>query len=188
MKLKTIFLGVLVLVVTLSFVSSEVGVGISPSKIVEQVEGGKTKQVQVLVFNTGDSDMELNAYLEGEIAEFGLVIPTNQVVSPEPKPHELPIKNGKIFIIEFNAPAVRDVRTYTGSISIIGSGTAGSTFGGSVGVTSKIELVVLPSKSFFSLIKPLYYLLAGIIILLIVIIWFLKKKGLNISFKNTKSK
>lgn len=181
---KGVIVSVFALIILISFASAEVGVGISPSKMIIQVEGGKTSiPYELLIFNTGDYNMEISLSVDGEIAGMTKIEPENAIISPEPKPHELPIKNGKTFIVTFKPPATNKDVVYTGSISAVGSPTAGSQFGGGVGVAAQIELRVTPTKSIFARIPKIYYFILAAIIILILIVYLLKKAGLNISFK-----
>ena len=163
---------------------ADVGVGLSPSRVVLEVEGGKTQQIDLLVFNSGDYPMEISLNSEGDIADFTEIEPKSITVEPEPKPQSLPIKNGKTFIVRFKPPATREKKTYEGTISATGKPTGGSSFGGSVGVATKVELIVTPTVSMFAFITITHILIAGIIILLIIIILLLRKAGF--SFKIEK--
>jgi|TARA_B100000315_G_C14535885_1_gene568405 hypothetical protein len=172
----------------LVLISAEVGVGISPSKIVEQIQSGEDSSYEFLVFNTGDIPIDIKIVVEGDIADFTTAEPKKKIVQPEPRPIALPIKNGETFIVTFNPPSKGKEVRYEGSISAIGTLISGSSFGGSVGVASKVELIVIPPKSIFAFITLTHWIIFGIIVLLILIFWVLKKEGLSISFKNKKKK
>jgi len=173
--------------VVIQSVSADVGVGISPSKFLLEMPGGKTQQHEILIFNPGDGPLKVSLNIEGEIAEFTTVSPESEVLSPEPIPHERPIKNGKKFIVKFSPPASRFVKTYTGSISATG-GPSGGQFGGNVGVATIVELTVTPPRSFLDYITKTHVIIAGMIILFILLLVVLRKAGLKISFdkKNLK--
>ncbi|MDP3741963.1 MAG: hypothetical protein Q8R15_01475, partial [Candidatus Micrarchaeota archaeon] len=70
-----------------SVASADVGIGVSPSRIVMQVEGGQTQEVQLLFFNTGDDSIQVSVGIDGSIAPFTQVFPAIETVEPEPKPH-----------------------------------------------------------------------------------------------------
>lgn len=187
MKMKNrILIFVLVLFSLISSINiayASVGVGISPSKVVLQVEGGKVQEIDLLIFNSGDIPLEISLSSEGDIAKFTQIEPGSVIVEPEPQPHALPIKNGKTFIVKFTPPATGEVKKYTGTISATGSPTAGSQFGGSVGVATRVELMVTPTKSIFAFITTEYLIIAGAIILLIIIILLLRRAGFRLKFE-----
>ena len=116
-----------IILVALSFQAAyaAVGVGISPSKMVLELESGQTKTVDLLVFNTGDNSMEISMSVEGDIKQFTQITPEKLPVAPEPKPHALPIKNGQSFTITFTAPAGTAAGKYTGTIAAPGSPSTG---------------------------------------------------------------
>ena len=169
--------------VSVGIVYAAVGVGVSPSKIVLQIEGGKPQEIDFLVFNSGDSPLEISLSSEGDIAEFTEIEPKSVVVEPEPQPHELPIKNGKTFMVKFTPPATGEVRKYIGTISATGNPSAGSRFGGSVSVAAQVELTVTPSASIFAFITTTHLIIAGMIILLTTIVLLLKKSGLKLKLE-----
>lgn len=168
---------------SVSLVSAAVGVGLSPSRVNLQVVGGEMLELDLLVFNTGDSTMDLGIVVEGAIKDFTVVDLSSLSIDPEPKPHELPIKNGRTFNVKFNPPVSRKIVTYTGTIVAV-SGTSGeSQFGGSVGVATQVILTVVPPKSFFDYIELIHLIIAGFIIAIIVVIVLLKKSGFTIKFE-----
>jgi len=173
---------IIISIIVSSTVYAAVGVGVSPSKMRFQVEGGKTQRMELLLYNTGDYDLELGVKLEGDIAEIATATPEKVTVKPEPKPHEMPIKNGKKVTITFTPPATRRTKTYTGKIAASGT-PKGVQLGGSVGVASLVEMIVTPTPSILAFITPIHILVAGIIIGLIIIILILWKLGLKIEFK-----
>ncbi len=176
-KMKKIIFLLTLFIFIVNIAYADVGVGLSPSRVVLEVEGGKTQQIDLLVFNSGDYLMEVGLSSEGDIADFTEIEPTSIIIEPEPKPQALPIKNGKTFIVKFKPPATRESKTYTGTISATGKPTGGSSFGGSVGVATKVELIVTPTVSMFAFITTTHILVAGIIILLIIIILLFRKAG-----------
>src|SRR3989338_4158519 len=107
-------------------VLADVGVGAQPSKIRQAVESGSIYETSVLVFNSGDNEMDISVTPEGEIAAFAEVTPQSYRIEPEPKPHTLPAKYGKMFTVKFNVPLVRKPITYRGTLSAIGNPATGS--------------------------------------------------------------
>lgn len=187
MRMKLGIIAILFLVgINLCLVSAAVGVGLSPSKLNLQVVGGEVQEIELLVFNTGDRDMELNIIVEGDIADIATIDPESLVVSPEPMPHELPIKNGKTFKVYITPPVSSKTIVYSGTIAAVGSPNSGSQFGGSVGVATQVTLTVIPPSSFFDKITMTQKIIVGSILLLVLLIVVLKKMGLSISFGNKK--
>ncbi|MCF7910579.1 hypothetical protein K9L16_02820 [Candidatus Pacearchaeota archaeon] len=166
-----------------SIISAEVGVGISPSKLKFQIIGGSEYEQEITVFNTGTYDSEIFLVAEGDIAGFTEITPKSVVVSPEPKPHELPLKNSQTFLVKFDPPSVAEKTTYSGSLSAVGSGSSDSTFGGKVGVTAQVVIENVPSDSFFSKISQTHVIITCIIIILILIFFVLKDTDISIKFK-----
>ena len=152
-------------------VLADVGVGISPTKIVLNMESGKSQQVDFLMFNSGDSPLNVNVNLEGDIAKIGTVsgVSGNDVIQPEPLPHQLPIKNGKTFSVTFSPSMAFFEKKYSGTISVSGSPVDGSQFGGSVGVAAQADITVTPSASS----KAVLY---GAIVLVVIIAFLCWKK------------
>jgi hypothetical protein len=178
----------LFLILVGTIVSADVGVGISPSKVALQVEGGKTQQLELIVFNTGDNDMKISLIADGDIATFTKIEPLSETIKPEPKPHSLPIKNGKTFVVTFSPGITSSEKKYMGSMSAVGSPSEGSQFGGNVAVASQIELLVSPSSFFANLLSTKNLIILGIIVLIIIIIILLKRSGFRIEFKKNKNK
>lgn len=185
LKLKMIVL-ILVFLLNIYLVYADVGVGISPSKIVLQIEGGSFKELDLLIFNSGDDAMDISFNIEGEIAKFTTFDQKSILVEPEPKPHTLPIKNGKKLIVKFIPPVSKETKKYIGSISATGTPTSDSQFGGSVGVASQVELIVTPTSSIFEFISFNHLIFIGIFLLLVILILVLKKAGLKIKFEKNK--
>ena len=165
---------------------ASVGLGISPSRMIEEIPSGETTQYEFLVFNTGDDLIEVNLVVEGDFVDFTEFSHETLTLEPEPKPHELPIKNGETILVSFTPPASSKSKEYIGSIAIVGSPATGSTFGGSVGVSTRVTLITIPPKSIFSYITTKHLIYSGIIVLLIVIFFLLKRAGLKIEFKKKK--
>lgn len=178
---------ILAIILILPLVNASIGIGISPSKINLQIESGKTQEIELLVFNTGDKILDIGLNVEGDIKEFTTIEPSSLSVEPEPAPQELPIKNGKTFKIKFNPSAVFNDKKYTGKITATGSSGSGSQFGGNVGVATQVELLVTPSKSILAFLTETNLIIVGVIvlaiILIILIIYFLKKSRLRIRFE-----
>jgi len=181
-KILTLLILILAAILMSSIAYAAVGVGISPSKMVLQVEGGKTQQMEILVYDTGDYPMNLNIGVEGDLAEITQIEPTAVYVDPEPKPIVMPIKNGKKVTITFIPPATRTPRIYTGKVTAAG-GVASGQFGGSVGVATLVELRVTKTPSIFAFITSTHILVAGIILGVIIIILLLWRLGLKIEFR-----
>jgi len=182
MKLKLLIILVLVFFGLIQMISADVGVGISPSKMIIQLEGGRTHEFELMVFNVGSDPMKLSFVVEGTLSEITEVeYDENLLVDPEPQPHELPIKNGKTVLVRFTPPASGE--EYEGTISALGSAGGGSTFGGSVGVASKIKIIVIPPESIFAFVTITHLIIAGVIVFLVLLFFILKKMGLKIGFK-----
>jgi hypothetical protein len=163
-----IFLSVMILV---SLASAEVGLGVSPSKIRLAVNGGESQEIEMLVFNSGDNPLDVQLVAEGDIAKYVEITPAGTIsLEPEPKPHALPIKNGKTFIIKFNPPMTFTTKTLTGKISAVGSPTAEMQFGGSIGVAMQVELIVSPSGTGY-----IWYIVIGVLAALAIIVWLMKR-------------
>jgi hypothetical protein len=162
--------------------AAEVGVGISPTKVALQFESGKEHHFSLLVFNSGDSNLDITLSAEGEIAQYVSFEPTQSSVEPEPRPHALPIRNGENFVVTFDAPRVSKPTKYVGSISATGTPGAGSQFGGSVGVATQVEITVVPAESSFNRIPPVYLYIAAGIVALVVIVFALRRMHMHISF------
>jgi hypothetical protein len=189
MKSKIFFILVLGLAIaSLQFINADVGVGISPSKAVEQIEGGQEREIEFLVFNTGTDDIFITLSVAGDIAKFVTIEKVSDTISPEPIPHKLPIKNGKVFLVKLSPPATSNEKTYEGTISAIGSPSASSQFGGSVGVASQVQIIVTPTKTFLSYLTITHYIIIAAIVVMAFLIWFLRRAGFKVSFKGKRRK
>lgn len=181
---------ILAIILILPLASASIGIGISPSKINLQIESGKTQEIELLVFNTGDKILDISLNVEGDIKEFTTVEPSILSVEPEPAPQELPIKNGKIFKIKFNPSAAFSDKKYTGKITATGSSSSSSQFGGNVGVATQVELMVVTSGFVSAFFTKTNLIICGVIVLVIIliilIIYLLKKYGLKIRFEKEK--
>lgn len=184
---KYFVLGIL-LIFSLILVSAEVGLGISPSKMKEQVVAGDTYTYSFLVFNTGSQDIEVSLVVDGEIAEFATVQTPLLTISPEPSPHEFPIKNGVSFNVVFEMPKSMGDKAYTGTVSAVGKAASGSQFGGSVAVSSQVEFVSLSPDSIFSKLETKYYFIILGFIVLILLIYLLKRAGFHMEFSSNNKK
>src|SRR3989338_9394761 len=180
MKKALVLLVALIAVIS---VYADVGVGVSPSKTVIQVEGGEVHELTLLVFNSGDDPLEITLSTEGNIASFTTVETKKILVDPEPKPHELPIKNGKEVKVRMKPPATSKPVTYTGTINAVGSVATGQQFGGSVGVATQIEVQVTPSKSFWAFVTTTHLLIGAILLVLLALFLLLRRMGLHIRFE-----
>ena len=142
---KQFLLGMMIVfLVGLVSASSLVGVGVTPSKMELNLVGGETKDIELLVFNTGDGPNEVVLSAEGDIASFVTFEPATAILDPEPMPHTLPIKNGKIFHIKFKAPAEKESKNYVGLISASTLPAKEQGFSGSVGSAVQVKLTVNP--------------------------------------------
>ena len=177
-KIYSIFVLAFVSLVLAMPAFSNVGIGVSPSRIILQADAGSTQEIELLVFNTGDTPLDATISFEGDIAQFSTSSPEKYTIQPEPVPHALPIKNGVTYIVKIKLPNEAG-KTYKGTIAATGSLVSGSQFGGSVGVATQIEITTSPAKSFT--IDTIYLIAIAIIIALIIIILLVKKSG--ISFK-----
>ncbi len=184
-KKRLSLLGILLLasLIFSNLIYADFGVGISPTRIVIEIQAGEPHQLSLLVFNSGDEQMNISVTASGEIEEFTKIEPGYGLIEPEPKPHAMPIKNGQNFIVTFDPASNRDIKTYTGSISAIGTPLAGSQLGGSVGVATQVEIRVLPPKSIFAFVKPLHIIILVIVALIVILFFTLWKMGLKISFQ-----
>jgi hypothetical protein len=188
-----VFRGILIIlamILILPLANASVGLGISPSKINLEMESGKTQEMELLVFNTGDKTLDISLNVEGDISEFTTVEPLVLTVEPEPVPQELPIKNGKKFKITFKPTASLSDKKYTGKITAVGNAGAGSQFGGNVGVATQVQLNVVSTKLFSAFFTKTNLIIGAIIvsviIVLILLILFIKKSGMKIKFEKKK--
>ena len=184
-KLISVFASFLLSACLLSAVSANVGVGMSPSKVVIQIEGGKSMDYSFLVFNSGDNPLIIGLEASGDIAEFTTIAENGFLVEPEPLPHALPIKNGRTISVKFSPPATGMKTTITGMITAAGSAPKDAQFGGNVAVATPVEIIVTPSASVLSYITPQYWGLALLVIAVIAILFLLKKAGIKISIERT---
>lgn len=182
---KAFLLTAIFLVLAVSMLDASVGIGVSPSKSVLQVESGTTQTAELLVFNSGDAPMQITLTADGDIAQFTTIEPSNYTILPEPMPHTLPIKNGRTFTVTFKPPASSEKKTYLGMLSAVGNLGQGSTLGGSVSVASQVELQVLPAKSFLDTIPPAYWVY-GLALLVVAAVLYKKRKSLLAAAKAFK--
>jgi hypothetical protein len=161
-----------------SFVSSAVGVGVSPSRINLEVEAGKVQELEFLVFNIGDKPIDIYLKAEGDISQFTIVDPVTLTIEPEPTPHELPIKNGKTFKVEFVPKKSMSGKSYSGTIVAIGSSGSASQFGGNVGVASQVNIaVVSPVEKSSVSASMVMAIVAGLVIIFLIGFLLIKKKN-----------
>lgn len=165
---------------------ADVGVGLSPSKIILQIEGGTKQDFQFLAFNSGDYPLDISLSVSGDIVKFTKIGDSNIMVEPEPKPHALPIKNGRTFTVTFSPPVSSETKRYTGTVSASGSPSKGAQFGGSVGVAAPVEIIVTPPASMLAFITPTYSAIILLIIAILAIIFLLKKSGITISVQRRR--
>ncbi len=169
--------------VCISLVSASIGVGISPSKVLDQVVSKQEKNYTFTIYNTGDIPvlikMSASDELEGKVRFY----PEELSLLPEPEPHRLPPVNGKDIIVTVKAPVSHDLKKITGHIVATAGAAPGSSFGGSGAVASRFELMIGPPKYFWDYMTDKQILLANLVILLIIIIfiarWIMKKKGIH---------
>lgn len=183
--MKTTLLAVIFLFfMGLGIVSANVGIGVSPTKIVMEIEAGEKVEIPYIVFNTGDSPISVSFNLDGDIAQFSkLSAMQSSVLQPEPYPRELPIKNGESINIEFSPDGSMKPGIYAGQISAVGSLTSESQFGGSVGVATNVEITVRPAKSLLSRIPKIYLYLFVVITGVALLVATLRKMHYSISLK-----
>lgn len=162
--------------------TADVGIGISPSKIIVSGASGQLQQTEVLVFNTGDQPLKISMQAEGEIAAFTTFSVQEIEINPEPQPHELPIKNGKVITVRFNPPPSGTTKTYTGMIVAAGGPGEGAQFGGTVGVATQVVFTATPAQSAFNFITRQHVLIAATALIIVLMFIILKKKGLRLSF------
>jgi hypothetical protein len=169
-----------------ALVSAATGVGISPTKSAIRVESGSEQIVQLVVFNSGDNPLTIAVEAKGDVARFVTFDQTSALIEPEPKPQQLPIKNGKTFFVTVKIPAGTRQGLYSGELIASGSASGSSQFGGTVGVASYLDVYVVPPQSLLDRI-PRSYLIAGLAILCLVGVFFvLKKAGVRIQVKRTQ--
>lgn len=169
-----------------AFVSADVGLGVSPSKMREQIVSGQTYEYELFVFNTGDQDIDVSFNPSEEFVDFVEVIPSNMIIVPEPKPHELPLKNAESFKVVVKAPKVKEQTVYSGKISIIGGGVEGAKFGGNIGVSSQIEFIVVPAEGFLAKLSNVHYIVFSLIIFIVTLSLIFRKIGFSIKFEKKK--
>jgi len=165
---------------------AEVGVGMSPSKIVLQIEGGTSQDFEFLVFNSGDYPLDISLGSDGDISKFTKVETSGVTLQPEPKPHELPIKNGQNFKVTFTPPVSGETKVYTGTINAAGSPAKGAQFGGSVGVAALAQIIVVPPTSIFSYITPTYQAIILIAAIILAVMFLMKRAGFKISVQRQR--
>ncbi len=145
---------------------ADVGLGISPSKISLEIEEGKTKNIEVLIINTGDSALNVSVKSEGQIIDFTNIKPDKIVIEPEPIPHYLPIKNWKIINVEIH-PKKKGI--YTGTI-IASDYKQGDLISGKTTVASIVELKVTPKRKLFGIDTDYLILTVAVMALMFAII------------------
>jgi hypothetical protein len=168
------------------FVAAQVGVGMSPSKIVLEGTSGDVLEQSVLVFNSGDQLMKLRFSADGEIASFTTFSQQELTVEPEPQPHALPIKHGQSFTAQFKLPVSGATKKYSGTISASGGPTAGSQFGGTVGVGALVEIIVHPPASPLAFVTGQHLLIGVVVVIVILVLVFLRKAGWKMKFEPKK--
>lgn len=187
MKIKNLVLVFGLLVFSFAFVSADVGLGVSPSKMREQIVSGETYEYELFVFNTGDQDIDVSFNPSEEFADFVEVLPSGMIIIPEPKPHELPLKNAESFTVIVEAPKVKDKTVYSGKISIVGGGVEGAKFGGNVAVSSQIEFIVVPAEGFLSKLSTVHYIVFSLIVFIVALSLLFRRIGFTIEFTKKKS-
>lgn len=178
-NIKIFLLTFVLVILFMNVASASVGVGISPSKMRQQIVAGETFTQEILIFNTGSEAMEITLVAEGEIKAFTEIEESAIIVEAEPD-DELPIENGKIFTVIFSPPRSGTEKIFTGTLSAIGSGAGDSQFGGNVAVSSKVELIVVPADSIFARLTNTHYIILGSILGLLLLIFILRKLGIKI--------
>jgi hypothetical protein len=161
-------------------VFGEVGVGVSPSKWQLVIQGGTEQTFELLVFNTGDMPMEINVGASDSIESFTTITPSSAIIEPEPRPHELPIKNGKKFTVTFKPPISGEEKQYSGQVAAVGKPSGAAQFGGSVGVATVLEMTVTPPESIFAFITATHILIFVALVLLIFVFMLLRKAGFHL--------
>ena len=183
MVMNKILLIVGMFLISISLVSASIGVGISPSKVSDQVVSKQEKNCTFTIYNTGDIPvlikMSASDELEGKVKFY----PEELSIIPEPEPHRLPPVNGKDVIVTVKAPVSRDLKKITGHIVATAGAAPGSSFGGSGAVASRFELQISPPKHFWDYMTDKQIILVNLLILLVIIIfivrWLMKKKGIH---------
>ncbi len=187
MKLTRLLPSLLLFILVVNLASASVGVGMNPAKASLVLEGGKTQTMEVTVFNTGDTPLEISLQAEGDIAPYVDFEPKSVVVDPEPVPHTLPVKNGKIFTVKFTPPASSQVVSYSGDIAATAFVSNGNNFPGTVGTAMLVEATVnppLPLKGVLGVLTVQQLVLVAAIIPMILSVFLLIRQ----SSKKKKSK
>lgn len=184
---KKMFLVFVLAVFSLALISADVGIGVSPSKMREQVTSGESYEYDIFVFNTGSETIDVTLSVSEELSEFVTVVEGVVTIDPEPMPHALPLKNAKSVKIIVNAPKVRNEEVYSGKISIIGGGNAESNFGGNVGVSSQLEFIVIPAKGILSNFSNTHYIVFSLIVFVVTLSLVFRKIGFTVSFGRKKT-
>lgn len=188
MRREKIFLVFVTALFLVSVVSAEIGLGMSPSRMIEHVVAGESQFIEITVFNVGDEDVNITLVPKGDIVKFVTITPAVQTVEPEPRPHEFPVKNGRIFYVVIDVPKGTSSGEYYGTFSAIGSGDGVSQLGANVAVVAQMELNVLKTKSFFARLNPSYYFAIGLILIGFAIAFSLKNFKLQLKVKKKVEK
>jgi len=176
--IKQTLVFLIVLAALAGVVSADVGIGVSPSRSNVQVEAGKEITLDFLVFNTGDGDLDVTISTEGEISDYVELSETTLSISPEPKPHTRPIKNGKSVSVTFKAPvSARELK----GLFVATAAPGGGTLGGSVSIASTVDLKVLPAQGLIVTTTQWTIIGALLGIVLLYIVW--RRMGLQIKIK-----
>lgn len=183
---KKVFLVFVLAVFSFALVSADIGIGVSPSKLREQVVSGESYEYDLFVFNTGSGVIDVTLSVSEELSDFVTVVENRVTIDPEPLPHELPLKNAESVKIIVNAPKVRSEEIRLGKISITGGGSSESNFGGNVGVSSQLEFIVVPAEGFLAKLSNIHYIVFSLIVFIIVLSLLLRKVGFTISFRKKK--
>lgn len=172
MKFKKILI-IIIFLICVNTVYSEVGVGISPSKVIIKESSGSFHELEFLVYNTGSNPLNISLSAEGDIANFTEFEYKSYIVQPEPKPHKFPIKNGQKIKVNLKIPNVNTDSKYLGEIVATGS-SAGSQFSGKVSVATEVQIdVISPVK------KPFSYNFILITVLIFIVLFFVIYKFVN---------
>ena len=173
--IKQTLLFLIVLAALAGIVSADVGIGISPSRSNVQVEAGQEVSIDFLIFNTGDIDLDVSLTTEGDISEHIELSVDTLSISPEPKPHVRPIKNGKTVTAVISAPVTAQELK---GLFVATAAPGGGTLGGAVSIASTVDVTVLAPQGL--VLSDTQWMiiafLAGIVLL--YIIW--RRMGLRL--------
>ncbi len=177
---RNYFLIFVLIIIFAKIAHASVGIGISPAKVVDIINGGTEKSYEYTVYNTGDMNVTAKLEASDELKKYVKFSPVEVDLQPEPEPHRLPPVNGKKIIMILMAP--KRAVNITGSV--VASVNPG--FGGLIttgAVASRFILEVRPRDNYFNMLtrKQITGMTAVLVTLMLLAanIWYiLKRKGI----------